>query len=1058
MDPTGGVSIPGNTFQFITLAYTVSSRLTTYCKATSDIPPIFHELSVQIPLVADICQKLQDDSSITPERLSHVLKGCSRILETLNQILSKVIPETGDSVRSKVRKGIKSVTIENKAKECKTELESYKATLTLYLSAQRPFLAHAALELPTYHYLPSLGQAKFIGRKQLLKAIDRVLKAGGRDTCVAVLLGMGGQGKTSLAIEYCRGEKSREHFKTILWINSVSHLSIQRSFAEIAKNIVALSGEQRVFPSSKAQITFIHGIVESRCAPWLFVFDNYDLPQKVKRVLNYAPHSAKGAVIMTTRHADIAQLGTLIPVSGMNEIDAVDLLLERTGHARTISNLEQAKAVVKVLGYLPLAIDQSAAYIRSRKISPEQFLDHYKTRKEKLLKYLPSVWDYQRSSGEDDDEPPPLSVFTTWEMSFTQAEEHSPIGDNIGHFLTILGFFSPLQIRMEMFQAYYEGSQPTGDNASSWLEPFSNGSSWDKYEYQDGVVFVSELSLVTHRETSTDPDDQLQDAPGFCTIALHPLVRDWMQLRISVSERRKYAIEAVIILEHYIISAGDDYRNWPLKIRLQALSHVDATLELQSKYAPDWANTDYNELRKALGVICSFYADNGRYEEAERICKEILHAETKGADTKTQASSTELQLTDIFLLEGRYDEVEEIIVRLLNSSIKDSDKKTKVHMEKNLAKAFSKQGRYDEAASLYHDVLEQQASFLLVNDLDVLHTKENLAYVYRNQGLHLKAIDLYEAILDAYRVAGLEDHLDALNSMVNLASTYRAQAQYRLATPLYEKASKEISAKLHADHPTALSTKSFMAINLRELQRHEEAEHAFRDVVERSARVLGLLHPDTLKATMNFAILCDRTGKPFEAEELYRTTLIGREQKLGTDNPYTLRTVERLVSLLWSQNRLDEALEITAKALKAQQRGSLEEDMKTLHLDSLDKVDTTWPYRPVEILFESAVARDNSKLAAAHRDRIETQKSLARVYESHGKLEKAQELQRLAEAGDEMLRLQLWQTSSQWRGSRETLVGTGVETGVEPSPLMLESLPETSGQTESERMGERGQS
>ncbi|OBT81287.1 hypothetical protein VE02_10158 [Pseudogymnoascus sp. 03VT05] len=505
MDPAGGVSIPGNTLQFLTLAYTVSSRLTTYCKATTDIPPIFHELSVQIPLVADICQKLQDDSSITPERLSHVLKGCSRILETLNQILSKVIPETGDSVRSKVRKGIKSVTIENKAKECKTELESYKATLTLYLSAQRPFLAHAALELPTYHYLPSLGQAKFIGRKQLLKAIDRVLKAGGRDTCVAVLLGVGGQGKTSLAIDD-------------------SHLSIQRSFAEIAENIGALSGEQRVFPSSKAQITFIHGIVESRSAPWLFVFDNYDWPQKVKRVLDYAPHSAKGAVIMTTRHADVAQLGTLIPVSGMNEIASVELLLERTGHARTISNLEQAKAVVKVLGYLPLAIDQSAAYIRSRKINPEQFLDHYKTRKEKL-KYLPSVWDYQRSSGADDDEPPPLSVFTTWEMSFNQAEEHSPIGDNIGHFLTMLGFFSPLQIRMEIFQAYYEGIQPTGANASSWLEPFSDGSSWDKYEYQDAVVFVSELSLVTHSEISTDHDDQLQDAPGFlyhCTSPTGP--------------------------------------------------------------------------------------------------------------------------------------------------------------------------------------------------------------------------------------------------------------------------------------------------------------------------------------------------------------------------------------------------------------------------------------------------------------------------------------------------------------------------------------------------------
>jgi tetratricopeptide (TPR) repeat protein len=1006
MDPVLGLAVAGNALQFFKLALTVSSRLKAYCKATSEIPSVFRELSIQLPLIIDTCEKIKTNASITPEHLDHVLNGCTRTLTTLNQILSNVIPEDGDSVSTKIVKGLRSVSSESKARECKGELESYKTTLTLYLSVQNPYSAHPALARSTYHHLPSLGQANFVGRKESLHTIDQLLKAGGRETRVAVLLGMGGQGKTSLAIEYCRREKTEGHFKTILWINSVSHLTIQRSFAEIAKNIVALAGEQRVFVSTKAQIAFIHSIVESKSTPWLFVFDNYDWPEKVKSLLNYAPSSAQGAVIMTTRHADVAQLGTLVPVLGMSEADAVELLLQRTGYERDASNLEQAKAVVKLLGYLPLAIDQSAAYIRSRKITPKQFVEHYQNRKEKLLKYVPSVWDYQRSLGEDEDETP-LGVFTTWEMSFTQAEKNSPMGSHLGYFLTTLAFFSRLQIRMEMFQAYYEGVEASGSRAPAWLQSFSNGTTWDKYEYQDVIALLSELSLLRHSERYTDDDDEIQGLTGFCTVALHPLVRDWMQLRITVEERREHAIEALMILEHYIRTSGDDYRDWSLKVRLQALSHVDASLELKSQYAKDWAETNYQDLRQAFGVICTFYADNGKYDQAESICEEILQADTRAKDTQAQTELAEVQLTDIYLLQGRYDEVESKISNMLGSSRDDRDLKTKVRMEKILAKAFSYQGRYDEAAVLYHKALEQQMSFLPTDSLDILHTNENLAYVYRNQGLHSKAVDLFEAVLDAYRAAGLENRLEALQSTVNLANTYHAQAQYDLATPLYEKASTELSAKLHADHPTALSTNSFKATNLRELQRYEEAETTFRDVVERSARILGLLHPDTLKATMNFAILCDRTNKLLEAEELYRTTLIGREQKLGIDNPYTLRTVERLVSLLWTKKSYDEALEITVKILEAQKRSSLQGRMQGLSLGSLHENSSNLKYRPVAILFENAVARDNATLAEAHRDRIETQRSLAHVYESQGRMQEAQELQRAVDIGEEILRRQL---------------------------------------------------
>ncbi|KAL4930364.1 uncharacterized protein BDV17DRAFT_297798 [Aspergillus undulatus] len=957
MDPISAVGIAGTVAQFVTLAGAVSSRIHRYCKSTSYIPVIYRELSAHIPLLADLCRNLECDTSV----------------------LSKVVPERRDSVASRVLKALRSVGAEEKAKECKAELESYKATLTLYLSAQSSFKTAAPPPAPTYYHLPSIGRAKFVGRRDTLDALDCVVKAQCRDTRVALLLGMGGQGKTSLAIEYCRREKTRAHFRTILWVNSASQLSIQRSFVEIAKNILALSGEQRTFPNIQAHITFVHSTIERQGGQWLIVFDNYDWPQRIKNILEYTPSSSAGAVIMTTRHVEVAPLGALIPVTGMNEADAVELLLERTGHTRTIAHLSQARAVVKLLGNLPLAIEQSAAYIRSRKISPEEFLDHYKHRKEKILRDVPNIWEYQRSIGGDEAETEtPLGVFTTWEMSFSQAKEHSRIGDTLGDSLSTLAFFGPLYIRMEI---------------------------WSKFEYQDVVVFLAGLSLVRYSGALGDNSDgDLEDASGFCTLSLHPLVRDWIQLRLTASERRQRTSEALSILGHYIKSSGIDYQNWPLKVRLQALSHVDTSLELQSTYAHDWAGSPlHDKLRTALTVICTFYTDNGRYDEAERICKEVLLADKKVKAYDTDSSSTEVQLTDIFILQGRYTEVEESISRILGSDTIEYvfDQETKVHMLKNLAKSIFKQGRYDEAVSIYQDVLRQQALFLPSDHLDVLNTRELLAQVYRNQGQHEQAITLYNMVLASYRASGLATHLEALHCMVNLANTYRAQAQYDLVTQLYEDASREVAAKLHADHPTALSTKLFKAINLRELQRHEEAEEDFRDVIERSARVLGLLHPDTLKATMNYAILCDRSGKPTEAEELYRTTLDGREKKLGVDNPYTLRTVARLVSLLWNQDRQEEALEITTRTLAARKRKS----QAKLQVPEFEeaKASSNPRYRPVEILFQAAVARDMEALDEAHRDRIEAQKSLAAVYTAQGIIEEAKYFAGLAEAGEEVL-------------------------------------------------------
>ncbi|KAI1738633.1 hypothetical protein F4680DRAFT_424484 [Xylaria scruposa] len=1002
VDPVTALAIAGNVSQFLETAYKLTSRIKLYCGKSNSAPTVFHELSIQIPMLCYLfedCRTLKAENVADPDNLILVLDGCRRVIESLDRLISSVLPDTDDAIGVKVWKGVKSVNIQNKVIECKSELESYKSTLALHLSvltAKQATFAVAQPLLPSFHHVPATGRSRFVGRGDILQSISQSLRPGGRDPRIAVLLGLGGQGKTSIALEYCRREIVSRHFRFIIWIDSSSPAALERSFGQVAENLAAISGDKRTFANSRAHINFVKTTIETAEAPWLFVLDNFDSPGLFKDILDVTPQSASGAVLFTSRHNSCALLGAAIPIPGMSQHDGTELLLQRAGIERTISNLEQAKKVVEMLGHLPLAIDQSAAYIRSRKISPAEFIEHYQKRREKVLKHVPDIWDYHRTVDGQEEETP-ISVFGTWELSLQQALEQSQDGNATMSFITGVAFFNNLDIRMEMFKAAFERTK----QRLEWMDLFTIDEEWDEYEYQDAITALADLSLIQYRTSQRiSGEDDLEEGISIHSFSLHPLVRDWIQLRIPAAERRVYVCRALEILRHYIESAGNDYHKWTLKERRAAMFHVDACIEAQSKFVRGWTDEEYRSVRDALVIIYRFYVDDGRYSEAEIICRQLLdHDKRLRGESSEEHVESEIRLTDVYLLRGAYNEAESIVTRL-RPSIEQYSSQISISLLKNLAKISFKQGRYDEAVSQYQSVLSRQEAFLSKGHLDVMNTRHLLAQVYRNQGKHVEAIDLYVNILEAYHAAALDDHLGALQCMVDLAGAYRARAQYSRAAEYYDSAIAGISARLSADHPIALSARLVRAINLRELGRNEEAEDAFRDIVERFGRILGPFHPDTLRAIMNFAILCDRSGRPRRAEELYRAALAGREKIMGFDNQYTMRTVERLVSLLWSQDRYEEAEGLALRVLRAQRKSSLEQDMLALSIRNNDH-DEKRPYWPVEVLFTRAVERDRRLLGETHTDRIEAERSLVAVYTKQGRDTEAADLCRLVGRGIE---------------------------------------------------------
>lgn len=158
-----------------------------------------------------------------------------------------------------------------------------------------------------------------------------------------VLHGLGGIGKTQLAIAYIR--KHQEKYTAIFWLNANDEDSLRLSFRDIAQKIltrhpstevlgsVDLEGDlDRVVNAVKAWLNLRDN------TRWLIVYDNYDNPRTANYsdrstvdVRRYLPESDQGSVVITTRSASVTQ-GRRLHVQKLTGLeDALKILSNMSG-------------------------------------------------------------------------------------------------------------------------------------------------------------------------------------------------------------------------------------------------------------------------------------------------------------------------------------------------------------------------------------------------------------------------------------------------------------------------------------------------------------------------------------------------------------------------------------------------------------------------------------------------------------------------------------------------------------------------------------------------------
>ena len=266
----------------------------------------------------------------------------------------------------------------------------------------------------------------FTGRREALEQLRTTLVAGG-NAAVTALHGLGGVGKTQLAIEYAW--RYHTDYSHIWWVRAETPATLVSDFASLARKLPdAVRDGVADADAAAAALNWLR-----RNSGWLLVLDNASGP---KELGDYLPSAPAGHTVVTSRNPAWRGRAAPLDVDVFGPEEAVAFLLKRTGQ----SDEAAAQALCTELGDLPLALEQAAAYIETSGLTIAGYLDRYRQYSSKLLETSESA-AY------------PHSVAKTYGLSLDRLRSDSPASLAL---LDLLAFYAPEQIPRDLVEPHFE--------------------------------------------------------------------------------------------------------------------------------------------------------------------------------------------------------------------------------------------------------------------------------------------------------------------------------------------------------------------------------------------------------------------------------------------------------------------------------------------------------------------------------------------------------------------------------------------------------------------------
>ncbi|MFF9866931.1 tetratricopeptide repeat protein [Streptomyces sp. NPDC013953] len=595
------------------------------------------------------------------------------------------------------------------------------------------------------------------GREELL---GRLMAEPG----VHVLYGLGGVGKTSLALE--AAHRHRERGAPVWWVAAQDGTRLSGGMRAVARHLGATDDDL----AAGLTADLLWQRLDRLDGPWLLVIDNaddlrlLDGPGRLASGTGWVrPHSApRGLVLVTTRDGDPAGWGplpVLHPVGPLARAEGAQALHDRAGESAGRS--EEAARVAVRLGGLPLALDTAGRYLASVNERPP-FL-RGADEPASYAAYLAAIGSGDLTVDGDG------TLARIWDMSLALAEAR-------GHtcarpVLRLLAGFADAPVPLRILDpARVPGTAPAG--------------LWGALQALD------RLGLAELRDRDGDQP----------VVALHPLVRDAHRTDAARALAEDLAARAAdadrrpedparwpfwsLLLPHLLeLEPGDGSPEHLWVGALCAADHLTrtgaperglASVRPLAARAPQALGAAHRLSHWARSLEVSALLDAGRSAEARAACGALLRdcEEHFGPDGPVTLRTRHLyavaaqQTGDMAAARDAYGKVLEVYVRLLGPTDRHS-----LATRHNLAMLHHLDGDPAGARAEYEAVLAAETETLGAEHPSTLTTRHNLATALADCGETERAVAEYEAVLEARtRVLGAE-HRETEATRLMLART-----------------------------------------------------------------------------------------------------------------------------------------------------------------------------------------------------------------------------------------------------------------------------------------------
>lgn len=874
-----GVAVVSSFLHLIELSTKVVSRFNTLSYDLASSPQVFRDVRQRLPLIVELVTRTKEeieDGRVNANKqraMLPIVESCLLQVTSLEELLTKAIPKLGAGRFERGRKALQSVIKEAEMKEFDQALKSNydllnhasqsealyriegKSQSSIIINnmnsppAYEEYEGRRTLSLPILErppqppvfMVPYKRDLKYLARPDITSELEDRFKTSG----LVAMAGLGGVGKSQIAIEYCYTYRERCPEAHVFWVYASKRVRFEEGYEAIAKKL-NVEGVDELENEDLLKAVQEH-LNNVETGDWLMVVDNADdvdvfcggeesvtkssaeEKRKLRSLARFLPTSTRGSVLVTTRDKRVGERlagrgNKPIEVLPMNAADCLNLLRTRADDDEW--DEKAALRLIEELAYLPLAITQAAAYMSEYEVSVAEYIEMLDSGDSDLPELLwHDRWDDRR------DKDTVNSVIRTWKLSFEHIRAKKRRAAEILSLMSILDHHGvPMSLLQEDGESLHDFREAIGTllafslikkkskvlrmhrlvalSTQKWLDLTHNLEKTrchalhvlfkafpDQQTFNEWPILdqLAPHALNIFGFEFKDDEDKLECADLLADCALYDLT---CGRYIEAHEKASKSLQ----LRLGVLPEDDTLTLESMQVLGEALLHIEdfqaaremlsKTIKLRSRVLGD---LDPNTLESMSDLTITLLQMN-ELEEAEELAMKAVEGRTEVLGKEHEHTVVSLNIQGMLLQQqGKLAEARKIterVLRLRRKMLKPGHPDT-IATHNNLAVLDFREGKYSDALTKLESIIEDQRKMLGEECYEIQVSLTNKAWVVAAQGHLSEAQALLWRVLDIReKVEGFCDPATRF-TLRNLAEIFEKLGETDKADDFRERSCEE---------------------------------------------------------------------------------------------------------------------------------------------------------------------------------------------------------------------------------------------------------------------------